>query len=335
MRYIQSNEFKKLIEDNNKFVLNCHISPDLDSVASVCAMSQYLKSIDKEFDIISTDVIPESYKYLPYADKIIQTKFEDIEFSKYDCWISLDSERLNQTGLSFKPKINIINIDHHPKNDIEGTVNVVNIESSSTCELLFELFNDIDFKIDKTLATTLLSGVVYDTNFFQQKNTTAVTHFVAYKLMELGADNNYINFKVKRSNSIGVIKLWGEFNKRLKFDKRYNFVWTAIPYKVYSKNLEDVSSTAEYSNMIARTVVGSKFSMVMSEKLPNNLTMSIRSRVPGFDVSLIAQEMDGGGHKDASGAVVKGLPFKEAVKVALKYARKHAKQNFVPEIPLD
>jgi len=196
------------------------------------------------------------------------------------------------------------------------------------------IFEDWNIDIDKNLATILLSGIAYDSNFFQQKNTYANTHLIASKLMEYGADNNYLSFKLKRSNEIGIIKLWGEFDRKLKLDKKYNFVWTAIPYSIYKKHLMAVSSTAEYSNMIARTVLGSNFSIVMTEKEPKTLTMSIRARIPGFDVSLIARGIGGGGHKDASGAAVKGLPFREAVKLSLKVARKFAKQKFIPEIPL-
>jgi phosphoesterase RecJ-like protein len=335
MNFVNSKKIFEYITANDNFVINCHMSPDLDSVASASALKQVLNQLNKKADIISTDKIPDSYKYLPFANEIIIKPFKDLDFKKYKCWLCVDSERLDQAGAFVKPNVDIINIDHHPQNDIKAIYSILKIDISSTCEILSLVFEDWNIEIGKELATTLLSGITYDSNFFQQKNTFASTHLVAGKLMNLGADNNYVNFKVKRSNSFGMIKLWGEFNKRMKIDKKHKFVWTALPYSLYSKYLENISSTAEYSNMIARTVTGTNFSIVMSEKEPKNLTMSIRARVPGFDVSGMAREIGGGGHKDASGAGIKGMDFSEAVKQVLKIARKFSNQEFVPEIPLD
>lgn len=335
MNFEESKQILELINSNHNFLLHCHQSPDLDSVASAMSFAKVLKEMGKKVDVVCKDPIPEGYDYISGVKNIKVTELEKVDFSNYDFWVVLDSEKWDQAGISFKPNIKVINIDHHPANNIGGEVSVLKNEASSTCELLTMIFEDWSINIDKELATMLLSGITYDSNFFQQKNTYANTHLIAFKLMESGADNNYINFKVKRCNDINIIKLWGEFDRKLKLDKKYNFVWTAIPYETYKKHLMAISSTAEYSNMIARTIVGSNFSIVMTEKTKGLLTMSIRSRIPGFDVSLIAHEIGGGGHKDASGAAVKGLDFKEAVKVALKAARKFAKQKFTPEIPLD
>ena len=56
------------------------------------------------------------------------------------------------------------------------------------------------------------------------------------------------------------------------------------------------------------------------------LSISLRSR-KNFDVSEIAKEIGGGGHKMASGAKVEGLPFDEAVEKVLAAARKYAQKT--------
>lgn len=336
MNYPESLNLLAKIKSGKRFLLNPHRGPDLDSVAAVAAMSVVLKTLGKEVDIVCKDSIPESYKFVKEIfgnTKVIE--LEKVDLKEYDFWIILDFNTWDQGGISVTPDIPILYVDHHPRFGLESLVSIVDTNASSTCEILFQVFEDWNITIDRRLATILLSGISYDTNYFQQKNVTAKTHFVSGGLMDLGADNNYISYNVKRTNEIGTLKLWGEFNKRIKIDEKYKFAWTAIPYEVYKKHLITVSSTAEYSNMIVRSLVGTNFGITMAEKEPGVLNMSIRSRIPGYDVSLIAKELGGNGHKDASGASVKGLPFKDAVKKVLKAVRKHANQDFVPEIPLD
>ncbi|MBP9758776.1 DHH family phosphoesterase [Candidatus Dojkabacteria bacterium] len=336
MNYQQSSDLLEKIKSGKKFLLNPHRGPDLDSVAAVAAMSTVLNKLGKEFDIVCKDSIPESYKFVKEVFNATKTvELEKIDFKKYDFWIALDFNTWDQGGISITPDIQTMYLDHHPFFGLESVASIVDTEASSTCEILYLVFEDWGIEIDPRLATILLSGISYDTNYFQQKNTTSKTHFVAAKLMDLGADNNYISYNVKRSNEIGTLKLWGEFNKKLKIEKGGKFAWTAIPYETYRKHLITVSSTAEYSNMIVRSLVGTNFGITMAEKEPGVLNMSIRSRTPGFDVSLIAKDLGGNGHKDASGASVKGLSFRDAVKKTLAAVRKHAKQKFVPEIPLD
>lgn len=335
MNYTQSEEILNTIKNSDNFLLNPHRGPDLDSVASVAALALVLKKLGKRYDIVCKDPIPDGYKFLKEVEGTKVIDLESLDLSKHNYWFSLDYNTWDQGGINFTPNVKSINIDHHPYFGMKSDYSIIDDGASSTCEILTLLFEDWGIELDPRLATILLAGISYDTNYFQQKNTTAKTHLVASKLMSLGADNNYISYNVKRNNEIETLKLWGEFLKRIKIDKRGNFSWTAIPNSVYKKHLLTVSSTAEFSNMIVRTATGTNFGVTMAEKEPGVLNMSFRSRVPGFDVSLIAKELGGNGHKDASGASVKGLSFKEAVQKVLVTSRKFADQKFVPEIPLD
>lgn len=335
MNFKESADLLKKINSTSSFILNPHRGPDLDSVAAVAAMSMILKQLGKTVDIYCVEQIPSVYKFVHEVDKTRVCDLSKIEIKNYDYWIALDFNTWGQGGAETEPEIPVLYIDHHPYFGLDNELSITDDNASSTCELLYLIFEDWGIEINNRLATILLSGISYDTNYFQQKNTTSRTHLVAAKLMSLGADNNYVNYNVKRSNEIETLKIWGEFNKRLKVDKKYNFSWTAIPYNIYKKHLITVSSTAEYSNMQVRTITGTNFGITMAEKELGTLNMSIRARVPGFDVSLIAKELGGGGHKDASGASVKGLPYKDAVKKVIDVCRKYASQKFIPEIELD
>ncbi|HCC09048.1 TPA: phosphoesterase, partial [Candidatus Woesebacteria bacterium] len=71
---------------------------------------------------------------------------------------------------------------------------------------------------------------------------------------------------------------------------------------------------------------GTEFGIIMIETSENILSVSFRSRT-GFDVSKVANEVGGGGHKAAAGARIEGLPFQEAVNKVLTVARKYVQKN--------
>ena len=64
----------------------------------------------------------------------------------------------------------------------------------------------------------------------------------------------------------------------------------------------------------------------MVETSEGIVSVSFRSR-SGFDVSEIAKEVGGGGHKAAAGARIEGVPFNEAVDKVLTAARKYVKKT--------
>jgi len=116
MNFKESKEILEKIKKSESYLLHCHQSPDLDSVASAMSLAYVLKKMGKRVDIVCKDPIPEGYKYIQGVDGIKVLPLENINFSKYDYWIVLDSERWNQVGISFVPNIKVINIDHHPLN---------------------------------------------------------------------------------------------------------------------------------------------------------------------------------------------------------------------------
>ena len=64
----------------------------------------------------------------------------------------------------------------------------------------------------------------------------------------------------------------------------------------------------------------------MVETSENVISASFRSR-QDFDVSAVAKEVGGGGHKAAAGARIEGLSFQEAVNKVLSVARKYAQEK--------
>ena len=330
MNYENSLKILEEIKKAKKILINCHYKPDADGIGSALAIYLALKKLgDFEIQLICPSKIPESYNYLPCFEKIRKVNYSEFDFSKYDLWIIPDAANWWQISgaLDFKPpKLEVINFDHHETNEVGFKNSIVSKGLSSTTELLYEVFDDWGIKLDKDIATSLLSGIIGDTGVFRYTNVTSRTLEISKKLMDLGADKDKIVVKTYGSIPFNEMKFWGRILDLMQLEKDYNFVWVAIPLNEYEKYGRPVEAKSASASNFASIVDGTDFGIVIVEERKDFVTCSFRSR-GDFDISEIATELGGGGHKEAAGARIIGLNFDEAVKKVLDVARKYAKKN--------
>jgi len=81
----------------------------------------------------------------------------------------------------------IINIDRHFTNNNFGTLNLVKKDIGSFSELIYQIVKQLNFEIDKDIATNLYAGLVAATNNFTSYSTNADTFQTAAELLRAGA----------------------------------------------------------------------------------------------------------------------------------------------------
>ncbi len=333
MNYGQSKGILQEIGKAKKILINCHRGPDPDSVGSALALSKILELMGKEIQIICPSDIPEGLKFLEGQELIKKIDFSSFDFSKYDLFLTIDSASYSMVSGSKNlelPDIKTIVIDHHISNEGFGQINLIDENITSTGELLFRLFEDWGVEITKEVAEFLLTGIVGDTGSFQYQNVGKDTLNVAARLIGFGADKDRIIYNLFRSVTFSEVKMWGKIIESMQIDETHNFVWSKIPITVYTDSPDMESVKEEAANLFSPIIKGTDFGVIMEEREDGSLSVSFRSR-SGFDVSKIAKEIGGGGHRAAAGAKIEGLTFEEAVEKVLaasrKYARKHVKTS--------
>jgi phosphoesterase RecJ-like protein len=290
-------------------------------------MSQVIKNFGKEATVICPSDLPSDLTFLKGANEIIRVNFTSFDFSAFDLFIILDSSTYSMvTGLkdSDKPGINSVVIDHHISNEKFGNINLVDGKMTSTGELLYRIFEDWKIGLDENIAECLLTGIIGDTGTFQYQNVGKETLRIAADLIEKGADKDRIVYNLYRNIEFKEVKMWGKFIEAMMIED--SFVWSAIPRSIYKDFGEYSYAKEDVANLFFPIVKGTEFGIVMVETSEDVLSVSFRSRT-GFDVSKVANEVGGGGHKAASGARIEGLPFQEAVNKVLTAARKYAQKN--------
>lgn len=160
----------------------------------------------------------------------------------YDLLIVLNSPDLSSLGEFYEKNtdfffnIPIINIDHSPSNENFGKINMVDILSSSTAEVLTKLFYILDKKIfDEKISTCLLTGIISETNCFQAPNTAPSTLICSANLIMQGADQSQIVTHLYKTKPISILKLLGRIMAGIKIDSETKTGWTFVDRKDFWK----------------------------------------------------------------------------------------------------
>lgn len=161
---------------------------------------------------------------------------------KYDLIITINAQDLESLGKIFFNntdlfyKVPVINFDNHPGNEHFGQVNFVDLNATSISEIVYKTIKQIsEAHIDADIATTLLAGMISQTQSFKTTNVTPVTLNTASELMNLGADREKIINHLYRTKSISSLKIWGEALTHMESDPNLGFVWTTITREDFAR----------------------------------------------------------------------------------------------------
>lgn len=286
-----------------------HIRPDGDCVGSVMGLYLYLK---KELPGAQIDVYLERpadiFSCIPEID-VIKSDFEkDVRPDMiYDVFLAVDcnAERLGAVEALYEKAGRRINIDHHISNMGCGDLNIIEPERSSTCELLYELFEKE--RLDEDIAKTLYIGIIHDTGVFKYSNTSPRTLQVASELISFGFDfprlidetfyeKTYIQNQIMGRAVLESIRfLNGRCIVSMVDRKTMKF------YQAEPKDLDGIVNQL-------RIVKGVECAIFMYEVAPMEYKVSMRSNGK-VDVAEIAVKFGGGGHVRAAGCNMKGTYY--------------------------
>lgn len=279
-----------------------HIRPDGDTLGSSLALFHVLKNRGYICECFCDSPIPDALKVLPGCENVNKSPF-----SKYDMLISLDCadiKRLGKYAPDFIKHNNTLNIDHHMTNDMFASVNIVQ-NCGSTAEIVYKEIIALSFPITKEAAICLYAGIITDTGNFMHSNTTAESLLISSKLVENGADTEFLARKLIKEMSINKFGLIRRCLNNIRFFKNGEISFICITMR----DLADCGVPSYETEGIinyALNIHGVKIAVCITESSQNSFKVSLRSN-DKIDVSRVAGRFGGGGHKQASGCVVNGV----------------------------
>ena len=302
---------KQLLENCRQPLVVSHVDPDGDAIGTQLAFGVYLEKLGKPVVLVRDSDIPAKYLFLPGVDKIACAGAVSDQ-SVFDVAVVLECPGLQRVGAPARfigKQTLVINIDHHPDNNLEAEVSFVDVGASSVGELAYDYFCQAGFEITPEMATQLYTAILTDTGRFRFQSTTPHALAVAGELVRAGADPRTICDRVYYDMDPAVIRLTGRVLSSVEYFENGRICVMPLTRQMLAESGASAANTeglVDYS-LFARGVEAG----VLLRELANGSTkVSLRSR-DGIDVSLVANQFGGGGHPNAAGCVVQ-LPLEQA-----------------------
>lgn len=284
-----------------------HLRPDGDCLGAQVGFCLWLQKNGVEVTAFNEDSAPDNLTWL--TDLFPVSKPDEETLTKMDAFVVLDGNALHRFGphaesLSDTEKP-IYMIDHHPQPHDIFEVAVSRPDFSSTCELVYNLYDEHDLdQLDRDASMALFTGIVTDTGSFQFDSVTPDTMSAAAELMHRGDFSpDQIAGRLYNTRSLEQLSLLSMALGSIRMHAGGAFASITVTDEMFTSTgttREDTEGFVQYPLSVA----GVKACVLFRED-EDRIKLSLRSR-SNVDVNQWAREFNGGGHAKAAGAWHKG-----------------------------
>lgn len=316
-----SNIFKKIykkIKEYDEIVIARHVGPDPDAIASQIALRDSIKMTFPSKKVYAVGNGVAKFKYYGTLDRI------DDKTLNNPLLIILDVPNICRIdGVTYDRYKEVIKIDHHPFEDKTGEIELIDVESSSTCQLIIELLLNTNLKMNKHIAENLFLGVVADSDRFLFSYTSSKTlKLVAYLMDEYKLDLRDLYDKLYE-RPLNEIRFQAFIAQNLTVTEN-GFAYIKLSSDIIKEYNVDASTASNMINNFNYIKEFYAWAFSSYDEKNNIYKISIRSRGP--IINTVASKYNGGGHIYASGARIKleedvEKLFQELDKVCLEYKK--------------
>lgn len=320
-------EILEKLKNCKQVIMSLHSSPDGDSLGGATAFKYFLENyLNIQVKLVSGDPLPDNLNSLSLNSEVdFSLDISEVDLSKFDALICTDTgspallSTKQKKRFQFPENIFIINIDHHHTNPFYGNLNFIDTNNSSCCEVLVDFFKLLKINIDYELSKRLLIGIASDTQVFRfgYNKSSKLLKNVAF-LIDKGIDieKEVINPLIF-NQSINYKRFQGLVLSNLKFDPAKKIAYSIVSQDEWQNlNIPDIYASSSIASNLIQDIANINLVFSLVER-SDHIRGSFRSRGK-VDVSPVAQDLNGGGHKEAAGFALKKIPMEEAVKTVFE-----------------
>jgi phosphoesterase RecJ-like protein len=303
------------IESAASILIFSHINPDGDAIGSALGLWWVLQAQGKTVAVSFADPAPESLRFLPGIEEIRPRAWDGAALVL--CVDGSDAERYGAEYTAARAAgAAVITIDHHKTNTLFGDLNWVDSQYVATAQMIYALTRHAGWTLSPEAATCLATGCVTDSNGFSTDHTTPDVLETVADLMRAGASLSTIMYYVRGLRSRADALMWGKILSNLQIDG--GVAW-AVSYAADRAVVGADENAAGGVSGFVRDIEGVQIGILFTEVEPRLVRLSMRS-TKAYDVSTIALELGGGGHRQAAGATVESS-VQEAVAMVVAKAK--------------
>jgi phosphoesterase RecJ-like protein len=315
-------------------VLIAHVVPDADALGAMFAMARaWAADSCRPKVALPPDSLSQRLGYL-FEQAEVNVATPD-DFAAADGFVVLDTARKDRSNVgpawketdwsSGRP---LVNIDHHGTNTHFGDIDWVVEDASSTCELVFFLLCAADRPITPVTASLLYAGILTDTLGFSLPTTSAAALTAAAQLVRLGASVGDWGERLCRSQQRSEFDLVRVIYANTEVLASGRLAYSSASHKEIVGAGCTAADIDEQIN-IPRSLDGVQLAMLFTEGDPGKTRINFRASGK-VTVQALAIEFGGGGHLQASGAVL-ACGLEEAVEKVVPRAVEYLEEFQRPQ----
>jgi phosphoesterase RecJ-like protein len=287
---------------HGRCLISTHVSPEGDALGSALALAHALRGLGKEALVVNRDPVPRLLDFLPSQGLFRQVSRVEGE---HDLLVVVDCGDLERTALfnERRPPL-VVNIDHHITNKQFGGINWVEPDAAATAEMIAELLGAMGVPVTSEIALCLFTALLSETGSFRYSNTTPRVFRLAAELAERGVQPAEVAQKIYERNTLPRLKLLGALLERLELNADRTVAWVTIPAELFARTGTTAEDAEDFVNY-PRSLEATQVAMLIRDAGPGLVKVSFRASGP-VDVSAIASQFGGGGHRKAAGCTVAG-----------------------------
>ena len=302
--------FKEWQNESRQILIIAHTNPDGDAIGSSLALYHYLKYLRKNVCVIMPNQFPDFLRWLPGADNIMNydyyTDVANRKIAEADVICCLDFNKLDRVDdIAEKvreSKARKVMIDHHLDPEHFADITISHPDQSSTCELLYRFLCDLGYyyKMNTTVATCIYTGMMTDTGGFTYNSNNPELFFIVSMLLQKHVDKDLVYRKVNYNFSASRLFLQGQVLSDMEVLPDYHTAILTLTKEQQQKYHYSKGDSEGFVN-IPLQIKDVIFTCFLREDTEKDIVkISLRS-IGEFPCNLVAEEFNGGGHKNASG----------------------------------
>ena len=298
MQELTRSECADWLLERDRFLILTHRKPDGDTVGSSAALCRGLRQLGKQAWMLHN---PEfTPLLLPLTEGLTKAEPEE-----GDILVAVDVAADTMLPKAFAELKNSIDlrIDHHGSGREYTPNELVESDSASCAEIIWELLLDLGVELDPQMADAIYVGVSTDTGCFRYANTTAHTFDAAADCLAAGADVFGWNSRIFETNSLAKLRLQAWVVEHAKFLCDGKVAICALPKAVEEGIGVDEDDMSNISSFL-RSIEGVVMAALLREVNETNTKVSLRA-IPGYDAAYVCELFEGGGHSGAAGCSIR------------------------------
>ncbi len=291
----------RLLAGPLKIAITTHRNPDGDAIGSMLGM--YRALIDAGHDVVmhhpDPSPVPDDFAFLLIDGEHVVSGPPNAEEKRL--LLALDCASEGRIWTHHPPDHGVTevwNADHHHDNTRFGDLNLIEPEASSSAEVVVHILDAAGILLTHDIARPLYVGLLTDTGRFCYANTGTEAHRIAALCISLGVDPQDIAQRLYEEQPAARLRLLGKAVDGVQIFCDGRVMLASLgPEDFHAAGGDDTEGIVE----ALRSIEGVEVAGLARRLGPKGWRMSLRSSTGDPDVSAIAREHGGGGHKSAAG----------------------------------